>query len=75
LLLQLANYLRSQGVKKGDAVAIYMPMLAELPIAMLACARIGAVHSVSPILGHWGLYPWSWVNPFSFVILDVRFIH
>lgn len=45
--LQLANYLRGQGVKKGDAVAIYMPMLAELPIAMLACARIGAVHSVS----------------------------
>jgi acetyl-CoA synthetase len=43
---QLANYLRSQGVKKGDAVAIYMPMLAELPMAMLACARIGAVHSV-----------------------------
>jgi acetyl-CoA synthetase len=33
-------------VKKGDAVAIYMPMLVELPIAMLACARIGAVHSV-----------------------------
>lgn len=47
MLVQLANYLRSQGVKKGDAVAIYMPMLAELPIAMLACARIGAVHSVS----------------------------
>jgi hypothetical protein len=44
--LQLANYLRDQGVKKGDAVAIYMPMLVELPIAMLACARIGAVHSV-----------------------------
>lgn len=34
------------GVKKGDAVAIYMPMVAELPISMLACARIGAVHSV-----------------------------
>ncbi len=33
-------------MKKGDAVAIYMPMLVELPIAMLACARIGAVHSV-----------------------------
>jgi acyl-coenzyme A synthetase/AMP-(fatty) acid ligase len=33
-------------VKKGDAVSIYMPMVAELPIAMLACARIGAVHSV-----------------------------
>jgi acyl-coenzyme A synthetase/AMP-(fatty) acid ligase len=41
-----ANYLRSQGVKKGDAVSIYMPMVCELPIAMLACARIGAVHSV-----------------------------
>lgn len=44
-LLQ-ANYLRSLGVKKGDAVSIYMPMVCELPIAMLACARIGAVHSV-----------------------------
>lgn len=43
---QLANYLRSLGVKKGDAVSIYMPMVCELPIAMLACARIGAVHSV-----------------------------
>ncbi len=41
-----ANYLRSVGVKKGDAVCIYMPMLPELPVAMLACARIGAVHSV-----------------------------
>jgi acetyl-CoA synthetase len=41
-----ANYLRSLGVKKGDAVSIYMPMVCELPIAMLACARIGAVHSV-----------------------------
>ncbi|KAK9868885.1 hypothetical protein WJX84_012115 [Apatococcus fuscideae] len=43
---RLANWLRAQGIKKGDAVAIYMPMLCELPIAMLACARIGAVHSV-----------------------------
>lgn len=34
------------GVRKGDAVVIYLPMLMELPIAMLACARIGAVHSV-----------------------------
>lgn len=33
-------------MNKGDAVAIYMPMVCELPIAMLACARIGAVHSV-----------------------------
>ncbi|KAM3760988.1 hypothetical protein ACB098_01G233700 [Castanea mollissima] len=43
---QLANYLKDAGVKKGDAVVIYLPMLMELPIAMLACARIGAVHSV-----------------------------
>ncbi len=40
------NWLRSAGIKKGDAVAIYMPLVCELPIAMLACARIGAVHSV-----------------------------
>ncbi|KAJ8478718.1 hypothetical protein OPV22_022445 [Ensete ventricosum] len=43
---QLANYLKHVGVRKGDAVVIYLPMLMELPIAMLACARIGAVHSV-----------------------------
>ena len=36
----------AQGVQKGDRVAIYMPMVLELPIAMLACARIGAMHSV-----------------------------
>ena len=40
------NWLRSVGVRKGDAVAIYMPMVCELPIAMLACTRIGAVHSI-----------------------------
>lgn len=34
------------GVNKGDRVSIYMPMVMELPIAMLACARIGAVHSI-----------------------------
>lgn len=44
---QVANYLKDIGVKKGDAVIIYLPMLMELPITMLACARIGAVHSVS----------------------------
>ena len=38
--------MRAKGVKKGDAVAIYMPLVCQLPIAMLACARIGAVHSV-----------------------------
>ena len=43
---QFANVLKSLGVKKGDRVAIYMPLVPELAIAMLACARIGAVHSV-----------------------------
>ncbi len=43
---QFANGLRKLGIKKGDRVAIYMPMIPELPIAMLACARIGAPHSV-----------------------------
>ncbi|XP_065013675.1 acetyl-coenzyme A synthetase, chloroplastic/glyoxysomal-like [Musa acuminata AAA Group] len=43
---QLANYLKNVGVGKGDTVIIYLPMLMELPIAMLACARIGAIHSV-----------------------------
>ncbi|HEV2361644.1 MAG TPA: acetate--CoA ligase, partial [Acidimicrobiales bacterium] len=41
-----ANALRSLGIGRGDRVAIYMPMIPELPVAMLACARIGAVHSV-----------------------------
>jgi acetyl-CoA synthetase len=43
---RLANVLRALGVGRGDRVAIYLPMVPELPIAMLACARIGAVHSV-----------------------------
>ncbi|XP_037102128.1 acetyl-coenzyme A synthetase, cytoplasmic isoform X2 [Syngnathus acus] len=43
---RFANVLKSQGVKKGDRVAIYMPMVVELVVAMLACARIGAVHSI-----------------------------
>ena len=43
---KLANWLRNIGVKKGDRVIIYMPMIPELPISMLACARIGAVHGV-----------------------------
>jgi len=43
---QLGNALRSMGVKKGDRVVIYMPMIAEAVIAMQACARIGAIHSV-----------------------------
>jgi acetyl-CoA synthetase len=43
---QFANVLRSLGVKKGDRVAVYLPLIPELAIAMLACARVGAVHSV-----------------------------
>ncbi|KAD7480542.1 hypothetical protein E3N88_03678 [Mikania micrantha] len=43
---QLANFLKDNGVQKGDTVIIYLPMIMELPITMLACARIGAVHSV-----------------------------
>jgi acetyl-CoA synthetase len=43
---KFANVLRSRGVKRGDRVAIYLPLVPELAIAMLACARIGAVHSV-----------------------------
>lgn len=43
---RLANLLKQRGVKKGDRVCIYMPMIPEVGYAMLACARIGAVHSV-----------------------------
>jgi acetyl-CoA synthetase len=43
---KFANVLKNLGVSKGDRVTIYMPMVPELPIAMLACARIGAIHSV-----------------------------
>ena len=44
---KFANVLKKHGIKKGDRVSIYLPMTLELPIAMLACARIGAVHSVA----------------------------
>ena len=43
---EMANVLKQRGVKKGDRVCIYMPMIPEAAFAMLACARIGAVHSV-----------------------------
>jgi acetyl-CoA synthetase len=46
LVAQFANALKSKGVTKGDTVCIYMPMIPQATIAMLACARIGAVHSV-----------------------------
>ena len=43
---RLANVLKKHGVKKGDRVTIYLPMIPEAAYAMLACARIGAIHSV-----------------------------
>lgn len=43
---QFANVLKEEGVKKGDRVCIYLPMIPELAISLLACARIGAIHSV-----------------------------
>ncbi|MEK6678035.1 MAG: acetate--CoA ligase, partial [Nitrospirota bacterium] len=43
---RFANVLKKHGVRKGDRVTIYLPMIPELPISMLACARIGAIHSV-----------------------------
>jgi acetyl-CoA synthetase len=43
---QLANAMRKLGVKKGDRVTIYLPMIVEAAVAMLACARIGAIHSI-----------------------------
>jgi len=43
---RLVNFLKSLGIKKGDKVGIYLPMVPELPIAMLACAKMGAIHSV-----------------------------
>ncbi len=43
---RVANMLRTHGVRKGDRVCIYLPMVPELPYTMLACARIGAIHSV-----------------------------
>ncbi len=43
---KFANVLKSKGIQKGDRIAIYMPMIPELAIAMLACTRIGAIHSI-----------------------------
>jgi acetyl-CoA synthetase len=43
---KFANVLKSKDIKKGDRVAVYLPMVPELPVVMLACARIGAIHSV-----------------------------
>lgn len=46
LVCQFANVLKNQGIKKGDRVCIYLPMIPEAVITMLACARIGAIHTV-----------------------------
>jgi len=43
---KMANVLKSKGVKKGDRICLYLPMIPELAISVLACARIGAIHSV-----------------------------
>lgn len=43
---KMANVLKSQGIRKGDRVCIYLPMIPELAVSVLACARIGAIHSV-----------------------------
>lgn len=43
---RVSNVLKKKGIKKGEGVTIYLPMIPELPIAMLACARVGAIHSV-----------------------------
>jgi len=43
---KLAAFFKSKGIQKGDRIVIYMPMVLELPVAMLACARVGAIHSV-----------------------------
>jgi acetyl-CoA synthetase len=43
---KFANVLKAKGIRKGDRVAIYMPMIPELPIVMLACTRVGAIHSI-----------------------------
>ncbi len=46
LVVRFASVLKSRGYKSGDRAIIYMPMIPELPIAMLACARLGVIHSV-----------------------------
>ena len=45
-MCKFANVLKHLGIEQGDVVSIYMPMVPELVIAMLACARVGAIHSV-----------------------------
>ena len=72
---RLANVLKSKGVKKGDRVAIYMPMIPELSFSLLACARIGAIHNV--VFAGFSAHSLSdRINdsPFSLNIFSVLFI-
>jgi acetyl-CoA synthetase len=43
---RIANFMKAMGVRKGEVVTVYMPMIPELPMVLLACTRIGAIHSV-----------------------------
>ena len=67
---RLANILKDKGIKKGDTVALYMPMIPELAIAMLAVARIGAVHSIVVCLMFLYLFctQYSISNPLDWLI-------
>ena len=59
---QIANVLKSDGVKKGDRVAIYMPVSPMLVASMMACARIGAIHRYVHIQGHCNQYTMVYFN-------------
>ncbi len=58
---RFANVLKAYGVKKGDRVTIYLPMIPEAAYAMLACARIGAIHSV--VFGGFSPTAWPGASP------------
>ena len=62
---QFSNVLKSFGIKKGDRVCLYMPMVPELTIAVMACARIGAIHSV--VFGGFSLAIFSYLTIFLFL--------
>ena len=65
-MCRFANVLKGRGVRKGDRVTIYLPMIPEIAVAMLACARIGAIHSV--VFG--GFSPDSLAGRYSGLSLD-----
>jgi hypothetical protein len=63
---RFSNVLKSRGVTKGDRVAIYMPMILEVIIAILACSRIGAVHTI--VVGKQNSNNLSWKNIIDYLI-------